>query len=127
MSDQSIAHAAVYRAVASGRLPKVTTQACVDCGEVAAHYDHYKGYAPENCLEVQPRCNSCHRTRHWDEHPIPPDVPVRISAFFTPEMYDRIKEVMRKKGISKSGAVRFLVAKGIDWWDALDSKGREVA
>ena len=51
----------------------------------------------------------------------------RINAFFTPEMYDRIKEVMRKKGISKSGAVRFLVAKGIDWWDALDSKGREVA
>lgn len=58
MSD-SRASGAVTNAVRTGLLPPVTTQRCVDCGAVATAYDHYKGYAREHWLDVQPVC-----TRH---------------------------------------------------------------
>lgn len=58
MSD-SRANAAVTKAIRAGLLPPVTTQPCVDCRAVATAYDHYKGYAREHWLDVQPVC-----TRH---------------------------------------------------------------
>jgi hypothetical protein len=46
-----------------GRLPDVTSQTCVDCGARATDYDHYKGYARENWLDVEPVCTPCHGKR----------------------------------------------------------------
>jgi len=57
MSDLS--HCAVRRAVNSGRLPRISTVKCVDCGSQAQRYDHYLGYARENWLKVQPVCHRC--------------------------------------------------------------------
>lgn len=51
----------------------------------------------------------------------------RINGFFTEAQYERIREVCRRKGISESGAVRYLTEKGIDWWDRLTSQERETA
>lgn len=51
---------AVESAVRSGKLYKRRScQNCAVIGKVEAH--HYKGYAPENWLEVQWLCAKCHR------------------------------------------------------------------
>lgn len=54
---------AVSNAVRGERLPRVQTMACVDCGKPATRYDHYKGYAAENRLDVQPVCHRCDGVR----------------------------------------------------------------
>lgn len=51
----------VHSAVRRGRLPRVTTLICVECGErQAEHYHHYKGYAVEHRLDVVAVCARCH-------------------------------------------------------------------
>ena len=57
------ARRAVYVAVRYGRLPRVKSVKCVDCGDPAAEYDHFLGYAKEHRLNVEPVCLSCHRKR----------------------------------------------------------------
>lgn len=57
----------------------------------------------------------------------PGKTPNRVNAHFTDEQMDRIREVARRKGTSESGAVRFLTEKGIEWWDALNAKQKEIA
>jgi NUMOD3 motif-containing protein len=57
------AHWTVSNATRSGKLHKATNFLCFDCGEPAACYDHYLGYAPEHRLDVQPVCFSCHQKR----------------------------------------------------------------
>lgn len=47
-------------ATAHGKLPKVSTQKCVDCGRVAEHYDHRKYSEP---LKVEPVCRICNYKR----------------------------------------------------------------
>lgn len=54
------ARQAVRLAVKEGRLPRVSTLACADCGARAHHYHHHRGYQPENHLSVEPLCRSCH-------------------------------------------------------------------
>lgn len=61
--EKGRAHAAVRRAVLRGDLPAAATLRCCDCGGRAADYDHYKGYAPENYLEIQAVCRACHSAR----------------------------------------------------------------
>jgi hypothetical protein len=54
------AMAKVHYAVRLGKLPKVTTQICVDCGDRATAYDH-RDY--EKPLDVVPVCRSCNVMR----------------------------------------------------------------
>jgi len=54
------AHGHVAFLVASGKLPKVQTCACVDCGKKAQHYDHRDYHAT---AEVQPVCSGCNTRR----------------------------------------------------------------
>lgn len=68
MSD-SRAHAAVTKAIRDGVLPPVTTRSCVDCGAVATAYDHYKGYARENWLDVEPVCTRHNVVRSKSDRP----------------------------------------------------------
>jgi len=55
------ARALINQRVRFGRMPKASSLACVECGKIAAHYHHYKGYAFENRYDVQPVCSSCHK------------------------------------------------------------------
>lgn len=52
--------AIVNRAVATGKLPRVDTLKCVDCGAQAYDYDHHDYAQP---LVVQPTCRSCNLRR----------------------------------------------------------------
>jgi len=63
----------VLKATRKGLLPKIKTLNCMDCGKPAQSYDHHKGYAPENALDVQPLCRVCHGRRDsWrGEHASP--------------------------------------------------------
>ncbi len=55
--------------VRTGYLPAPNSLPCADCGHVWSagerrhEYDHYKGYAAENHLAVQPVCTLCHAKR----------------------------------------------------------------
>ena len=62
--DRRRARSAVSSAVRAGRLPKIKTQNCVDCGLPAAHYHHVLGYEPEHHLDVVPLCRLCDANRH---------------------------------------------------------------
>lgn len=55
------ARSAVRQAVLAGELPHISTQECVKCGKQAQEWHHTKDYAPDNWLEVEPMCRSCHR------------------------------------------------------------------
>jgi hypothetical protein len=61
------AHNRVYLHIKQGKLPPVTTLACVKCGKQAKHYHHHKGYAPEHKVDVIPLCVLCHRLEHAEE------------------------------------------------------------
>jgi hypothetical protein len=50
-------------AISTGKLAKASTKQCVDCGEKAAHHDHYNGYAKKNYLVVEAVCTRCHAVR----------------------------------------------------------------
>lgn len=56
----SKAHAAVSKAVSSGRLPRASTLYCVDCGAFAYDYDHRDYDRP---LDVVPVCRRCNLMR----------------------------------------------------------------
>ena len=60
---QQQARQAVYDALVTGQLRQFTTcQRCRQVKHTLAH--HYKGYAPENWLEVQWLCPTCHGLTH---------------------------------------------------------------
>lgn len=61
--DHMRARWAVNNAVQVGRLPKVKTLACLDCGAIAQEYDHYLGYSEVHWYDVEPVCTSCHGRR----------------------------------------------------------------
>lgn len=52
---------AVGDAVKAGKLPRVSTLPCLRCSNQAHEYHHWKGYEPENYLNVVPLCRPCHR------------------------------------------------------------------
>lgn len=54
---------AVNNAIYEGKMPRVSTRQCADCGKQAQHY-HHESYAPEHWLDVVPLCASCHKMRH---------------------------------------------------------------
>lgn len=53
----------VNHQVAKGEIPRIGTRNCVDCGAQAQQYDHYKGYLPENWLDIEPVCFPCSNKR----------------------------------------------------------------
>lgn len=57
------AREAVIYAVKIGRLPRVSTLKCQDCGESAREYHHWS-YEPEHWLDVIPLCKNHHSARH---------------------------------------------------------------
>jgi hypothetical protein len=59
------AHGVVWTAIRKGVLAPARGLLCIDCGNPAASYDHYLGYAPEHRLDVQPVCSPCHGQRTW--------------------------------------------------------------
>ena len=64
LRDQIRAHNTLGIELRSGRIPRINTKLCVDCGQQAEHYHHDKGYAKEHRLDVVPLCSKCHRKRH---------------------------------------------------------------
>lgn len=56
---------AVGRAIKSGKLPKVLTLPCANCGNQAQEC-HHESYAREHWLTVTPLCKICHAQEHWD-------------------------------------------------------------
>ena len=61
--QKDLARRKVRHQVRMGYIPIVRTLSCVDCNQPATDYDHYKGYATENWLEVQPVCRRCNIRR----------------------------------------------------------------
>lgn len=63
---QQQAGSALNYAIRRGKLPKVSTLICTDCGSPACHYHHHLGYEKEHWLDVIPLCRGCHRRRHYE-------------------------------------------------------------
>lgn len=63
-SDERRARTTVNRAVRIGKLPRVTTLACVTCSGPAREYHHHLGYERANWLMVIPVCAQCHKDHH---------------------------------------------------------------
>lgn len=61
--DKYKAHVAVQVAVGKGLLPKIGTQLCENCGNVAQNYHHWS-YEREHWLDVIPLCCKCHNGIH---------------------------------------------------------------
>jgi len=84
----------IYYAIIHGRLPRVKTLKCTDCGEKqAVQYDHYLGYEEDHALDVQPVCGSCHWRRGFarGEHKLDHIGPLTHEGRF-------LSEAARKKG-----------------------------
>lgn len=60
-SGKYYARLAVQNAVRYGKMPRVATLQCSQCGNQATGHHHYKGYAKENWLQVIPVCYPCHK------------------------------------------------------------------
>ena len=56
------ANNAVQRAIRTGKLPNISSQACQQCGKTADDYHHPSGYDKENQLNVIPLCRPCHNS-----------------------------------------------------------------
>lgn len=67
--DKRQARKRVNQLVKSGKLARPNELPCWDCrhvwraGERRHEYDHFRGYAAENHLDVQPVCTTCHYRR----------------------------------------------------------------
>jgi hypothetical protein len=61
--EETLAKAAVQRAVKKGALPHISEQECSGCGDVAREY-HHESYAKEHQLDVVPLCKMCHRATY---------------------------------------------------------------
>jgi hypothetical protein len=65
--DKRQARNKVNYAVACRKIPAAKTLSCFDCGHIGGdrkhEYDHYKGYAGVNHLDVQCVCVPCHVKR----------------------------------------------------------------
>lgn len=65
--DKQQARNKVNREVTKGNLAHASTVACTDCGHLGSdklhEYDHHRGYAAINHLEVQAVCVPCHVER----------------------------------------------------------------
>lgn len=59
--ERKSARAKVYMATLLGKIPKISTRSCADCGE-QAHVHHHDDYAKP--LDVVPLCHKCHGLRH---------------------------------------------------------------
>lgn len=57
------ARSAVNTAIRSMDLLPPTTYSCMDCGNPAKEYDHYRGHTPEHWFDIQPVCTRCHKQR----------------------------------------------------------------
>jgi len=68
---QQRAAAAVYAAVAEGRLPHASTLPCEGCGAPAVEHHHHAGYEPAHHLDVTAVCRKCHRRIHNGTLPEP--------------------------------------------------------
>jgi len=55
------ARALVNQRVRFGRMPNASSLSCAECGGIAAHYHHHKGYSFEHRYDVQPVCAACHK------------------------------------------------------------------
>lgn len=49
--------------IRAGKLPRVKTQSCFDCGGRASEYDHYLGYEEKNMLDIEAVCKKRHIDR----------------------------------------------------------------
>ena len=58
--DNVRARWAVNHKIENGKLPRINTQYCAECGKQAIHYHHHNGYDPEHYLDVVPLCADCH-------------------------------------------------------------------
>jgi len=63
-SEKRKAQVAVMNAVATDKLPHISTHTCSDCETTAADHYHHESYSPECALDVIPLCQICHIKRH---------------------------------------------------------------
>jgi hypothetical protein len=57
----------------------------------------------------------------------PPRLSNRINMLFDDATWDRIHEIAEHKGVADPVAVRFLVRKGLEWWDTLSRTEKEMS
>lgn len=92
----------VSKAVKEGRLPRVSTQTCVDCGKQAQAYDHRRYSAP---LDVVPVCTPCNFKRGPAEDAGPPTM---INVSLKPEQRVAIERMARHEDRSIASCLRNL-------------------
>lgn len=90
----------VAKAVREGRLPRVNTQVCVDCGKQAQAYDHRRYSAP---LDVVPVCTPCNFKRGPAQDAGPSTtIPVRLKL----EQRIALERMAAEEGRSLSSCLR---------------------
>lgn len=103
------AHAAVAAAIQAGKLVKPSELACADRGRPAAVYDHYRGYAREHWLDVEPVCDSCHALRSWRERHLSPGEISAILIRLPTWLVHELDADARASGRSRNGHVTWLL------------------
>jgi hypothetical protein len=58
-----LARRRVHYLTRAGAMPRAAKLPCVDCGEPALEYDHYRGYEGDAAVDVQAVCKACHGRR----------------------------------------------------------------
>ena len=94
----------VCNAVKAGKLPKVTTLDCVDCGKPAEHYDHRDYNKP---LDVEPVCRSCNKKR-GPAIKNDRDETVPIMVRLTETQFKKLERIADKNGMKPSQYMRYL-------------------
>lgn len=107
MSSALLARAAITAAVLRGEIPPAKALLCLDCGDEALDYHHYRGYGPRYWGSVIPLCRSCHKRQHWFRQTLQSESSV-ISFRATQEQALEIKLQATALGVSVSKYLKML-------------------
>ncbi len=103
------AHAAVAKAILSGGLQRPGDLPCVDCGGPAAVYDHFRGYAREHWLDVEPVCISCNAKRGWLKRELSPSDMSAVLVRLPTWLVNELDADARASGRSRNSQVVWLL------------------
>jgi hypothetical protein len=108
--------------VRTGYRPNPNDLPCIDCGHLGLdrrhEYHHFKGYAPEHHLDVEPLCAKCHRAR---------EVP-RPTHCKRGHAFDEANTVVAKNGTRHCRECRRIYERNTrtaEWWRARRARRAE--
>lgn len=119
--DKKQARERVHTEVRNGRMPSASSIPCMDCGrmwkagEQEHHYDHFKGYAVKDHLEVQAVCSPCHTRRGFSRGEHVNKTKRDMTSFGFEQLYENhtVYELEAMTSVPAETIRRWLVKNGV--------------